>query len=113
MSGRLQQIREACDRLQAGDWTREELDIFVQTLLETLRNQRNAIAGYVAETSYRQHGSQEVDVGLTGALKFEEGLEKILASELDEGLKLVTEGNELINEAMELNRRERQRLEED
>lgn len=110
MSGRADEIREACERLQAGNWTREELDVFVQTMLMGLRQQREAIAGYVAETGYE--GEQEVEMGLSGAQKFEAGLEKILASEVDAGLQLVDEGSNLIKQAMGKNREERQKLEE-
>lgn len=113
--GKFEQIREACERAKTGDWSHEELAGFVQALLGKLRAQKDAIAEYVAETAYE--GQQEVEVGLTGAKKFEEGLEKILASKepaaLDDGLKLVEEGNHLINQAMGLNREERRKLEEE
>lgn len=113
--GKFDQIRQACERARAGDWSHEELDGFVQALLGKLRAQKEAIAEYVAETAYEGH--QEVEVGLSGAEKFEQGLEKILASKdqqaIDDGLKLISEGDSLINQAMGLNREERRKLEEE
>ena len=114
---KFEQIREACDRLRSGACSPEELDGFIQSLLGRLRTQKEAIAGYVDETGYRETASAEVQAGLTGAQKFEDGLERILASKepaaLDDGLKLISEGTELINEAMGLNREERRKLEEE
>ncbi len=112
-----EQIREACDRLRTGALSPEEMDHFIQALLGKLRSQKEAIAGYVDETGYRDNSAREVEAGLTGAQKFEDGLERILASKepaaLDDGLKLISEGTELINEAMGLNREERRKLEEE
>lgn len=113
--GKYDQIREACEKAKAGEWSEEELTSFIQALLGTLRAQREAIAGYVAETGYSDFSGQEVDVGLQGAQKFEEGLERILASRdaIDDGLKMISEGTQLINQAMGINREERRKLEEE
>ncbi len=120
-TGRFEQIRDACDKVRTQAWTLEEFEQFISNLFNFLEGHKNAIIGYVKETGYFEYGSQEVEMGFTGVQRYEEGLELIYTyiedgvpeSVLDQGLQMIWEGNEMINEAMRENRAARRKLEEE
>ena len=120
-TGRFEQIRDACEKVRSQAWTLEEFEQFISNLFNFLEGHKNAIIGYVKETGYFEYGSQEVEMGFTGVQRYEEGLELIYTyiedgvpeSVLDQGLQMIWEGNEMINEAMRENRAARRKLEEE
>lgn len=120
-TGRYEQIKDACDRVRTNNWSLDEFGQFIQNLFQFLESQKDAIVGYVKETGYFEYGSQEVEMGMTGVQRYEEGLELIYSyiedgvpeSVLDQGLAIIWEGNEMINEAMRENRQARRKLEEE
>lgn len=121
ITSRYEQIRDACDKVRNQAWSLEEFESYVANLFNFLESHKNAIIGYVKETGYFEYGQGEVEMGMTGVERYEEGLELIYSyvedgvpeTVLDQGLQLIWEGNEMINEAMRENRAARRKLEEE
>ncbi len=120
VTDRYNSIKEAAEKAKDGRWTTEELGHYLETLFELLESHKLGILGYVKETAYDDEGGQEVEIGVSGMSKYEEGLRIMFGfvetgeeKYLESGLRLIWEGNELINEAMRENRAARQRLQDE
>ncbi|MEW6278959.1 MAG: hypothetical protein AB1758_10075 [Candidatus Eremiobacterota bacterium] len=120
VTGRFEQIREAGMKVKQGTWSSEEFGEYIQNVYQLLKEHAEATIAYIQETGYHEYGGEEVEHGLSGVEKFEEGLERMFcfvedgdAQHIDAGLEMIWEGNELINEAMKFNRAARRRLEEE
>ncbi|GMU51397.1 MAG: hypothetical protein AMXMBFR33_05430 [Candidatus Xenobia bacterium] len=120
ITGRYEQIRDAAEKARSGQWSASEFGEFIKNLFEFLEKHKEGIVSYVRETGYYDYGNEEVNLGMTGVEKFEEGLEALYhfsesgdAHLIDQGLSVIWEGNEMINEAMRENRAARRRLEEE
>lgn len=113
-ASRVQMVRD-------GRMTREQFSTWLGTIKKQLVSQRDRYVEMIRTSGYYEMSSDEVDMGMTGILDYEEGMELMslfAASEedlsvLDQALAKMWEGNEKCNEAMRINRAFRNQLEED
>ena len=117
VTGRYEQFRQAAERIRTGQWSAEEFEAFLCHLYEVLTQKAQDCRAFIEETGYREESPDEVDGGLRGIDLYELGMQEMWNflqdgefGHLDEGLRLVWEGNEKINEAMRVNRESREDL---
>lgn len=123
ITGRYDEFATKVELLRAGKMTREQFATWLDTVQNSLLGQRERYVDMIKSSGYFEWGQNEVEVGMTGILAYEEAMEmmKIVArseeepdlSVLDTALTRMWEGNELCNEAMRINREFRAKLEED
>lgn len=105
------------DRTLKGEWSLEELAQFLEQIAALLLAKGEDIRLFIRETGYRQDNPVEVDSGLSGLELYEAGMEEMFRyledrdpAHLLRGLEQIWEGNERINQAMEINRESREDL---
>lgn len=121
LTHRYDDFAKQVEAVRLGSIQREDFSTWLKTIKGKLEGQRNNYMEMIRDSGYYDHHSDEVDLGLTGILDFEEAMEAMGAfangdaeqSILDAALLLMWEGNEKLNEAMRLNRNFRAQLEED
>lgn len=108
-------IDQQVGRVRRGALTAEDFRRWLEDLSGQMARKASAILGYIDAQRYRDDSPDEVCYGLAGIERFESGLSELWqytqdldASHLDLGLSLVWEGNDLILEAMRLNRETRE-----
>lgn len=107
--------------IREGQMSREQFSNWLGYIKGTLVGQRERYIDLIKTSGYYEFGSDEVDMGMTGILDFEEAMEMMSSyatngadqSILDAALEKMWEGNQKCNEAMRINRDFRAKLEED
>ncbi|MBI3928287.1 MAG: hypothetical protein HY319_22275 [Armatimonadetes bacterium] len=118
---RFNQFREAGEKARSGEWSPGEYGEWLRNISGLLAQKtRYLIWLYESTPGYYESSSDEVDMGISGIQDYEESMEIMWGFvedgqtvHIDQGLQLMWEGNEKINEAMRLNREFRRRLEEE
>lgn len=117
VTGRYQQFQQAVERTRAGEWNAEDFEAFLLHVYETLTEKAVDCRAFIEESRYHEESPDEVETGLRGVDLYEVGMQELWqylqdgeASHLEEGLRLLWEGNEKINEAMRINRESREDL---
>jgi predicted nucleic acid-binding Zn ribbon protein len=114
-AGRVQMVRNS-------QMSREQFAQWLDSIQKSLLNQRDRYIELIQTSGYYEYGSDEVDMGMTGILEYEESMElmRLFAGDheiemevLDGALQKMWDGNEKCNEAMRINREFRAKLEED
>jgi hypothetical protein len=105
------------ERTRAGEWNAEDFEAFLLHVFEVLTEKAAECRTLIEETCYHEEAPEEVETGLGGVDLYEIGMQELWlylqdgdVSHLEEGLRLVWEGNEKINEAMRINRDSREDL---
>lgn len=116
---RLQQIEAAAARAASGEWNPEELGRFLEETAAILAEKERAIREIPIPDEAAEDFREELEVGYTGIDLYNQGVQRMFEFvadsdpvHLQEGLDLVRQGNESINEAMRINRENRRKLEE-
>ena len=113
-AGRVQMVLD-------GRMTREQFGTWLGTIQQMLIAQRDRYVDMIRTSGYYEFSTEEVDMGMTGILDFEEAMEIMglfSRGEADVGvlqsaLEKMWEGNQKCNEAMRINREFRKQLEDD
>jgi RNase P subunit RPR2 len=114
-AGRVQMVRD-------GRMSRGQFATWLGTVQQMLVGQRDRYIEMIRTSGYYDFSSDEVDMGMTGILDYEEAMEMMVLfagddeadmSILDAALEKMWDGNEKCNEAMRINRDFRAKLEED
>ena len=115
LTGRLEQFRQACDRVQSGKWSMKEFGAFLETMSETLRTKREVYTGALGD--YAEFATEEVELAAQGMNDYEQGMEELWnyieskdRQAIQRALEFIASGNEKINKAMALNRSTRSDL---
>lgn len=115
--GRYNQFKRAVDNVRSEAWSPEEFNEFLVNIYEDLSAKAQEMREIIATENYGEFAKDEVECGLAGLDLFESGMQELSVFledgefvHLDEGLALIWEGNEKINEAMRLNREGRDNL---
>lgn len=114
VSGRLRKIQGYVESIQKGEISLEDFADFIKTTYETLVQKSIEIQEFVDSTCYRDISPEEVEIGYEGMGSYEEGLREMYSyiedldlNHLVHGIELITHGNNCINEAMRINRENR------
>lgn len=117
---RVDKIKDACEKVSSGGMTIEEFFQFIQTTFTNLTQRAQEITEIVNESNYASVSPEEVELGFAGMELYEQGLLELMAyaedqdsAHLQNGLEMLTQGNDNINEAMRINRDNRSQLEWD
>ncbi len=118
--GRFNQFKNAAEKAKSGEWSRSEFGEWLSNMSQVLAEKAQELIELYQESGYYEYGPDEVEIGLTGIQEYEQAMEVMWAYvedgelyHIDEGLELMWEGNEKINEAMRLNREFRRQLEDE
>lgn len=117
---RFDQFQQACHKVKMGEWNQEEFSTWLQVIHNTLTEKANGYVSHIQDSGYFEYQMEEVEMSFTGLEDYENGMQHLWqytetgdVSHLDQGLQLIWEGNEKINESMRLNRQFRRGLEEE
>ncbi len=115
--GRYNQFKRAVDNVRNGSWTVEEFGEFLNNIYEDLGAKAQEMREIIVEEKYEEINGEEVSMGGSGIDLYDAGMQEMSyfledgeEHHLDEGLAMIWEGNEKINEAMRLNREGRDNL---
>lgn len=116
---RYNQLKNAGDRVKSGEWTVDEYSDFLVGISNALTQKEMEIREIeIPEESYEDF-REELEIGFSGIELYNQGIsemrlytEDLDPGHIDYGLELIDEGNERINEAMRINRENRQEIEE-
>lgn len=113
------QLKEASDKVLAGTWSVDEYGAFLESISRVLAQKEQEIREMEIPPEAIEGFREELEVGFSGIEMYNQGVTIMLAyvadgdeAHIHEGLELVREGNDLINEAMRINRDNRRKLEE-
>lgn len=116
---RLQQIEAAAARAASGEWNPEEFGRFLEETAAILAEKERAIREIPIPDEAAEDFREELEVGYTGIDLYNQGVQRMFDFVadanplfLEEGLDLVRQGNEFVNQAMRINRENRRKLEE-
>lgn len=116
---RLQKFIDAVENLKSGTWAPEEFKSFLDNMSRVLAERAADIRATEIPPEMAEDFSIELAVGLEGINLYEQGMTQMYqifrdgdANHLDAGLDLMEQGNDKINEAMRINRENRQKMEE-
>lgn len=111
VQGQYQKIVQAVERLKKGEWDVEQLLDFLVRTLEELEPKGELILDTLATPGYREFSPDECEKGEEGVTHYQEGLEWLMdlldqgdVGALREALSQIKAGNDLINQAMTINR---------
>lgn len=104
-----------------GRMNREQFGTWLGTIQQMLISQRDRYVEMIRTSGYYEFSTEEVDMGMTGILDFEEAMDimglysrdEADVSVLQTALEKMWEGNQKCNEAMRINREFRKQLEDD
>lgn len=120
VSGKVKQFSDAIEKVRSEEWGPEEFYEFLHGVYTDLQEKRAAVESFITENEYEEFASEEVGQGIEGMNQFEMGMEEMSLyvedgdiTHLDIGLEKIARGNEMINDAMRINRAERKRLEDE
>lgn len=119
ISGRLQVIENAVSNVLGGVWELERFLEFLQELRDVLSAKEQEIRDIAIPEENRDEFNDELTMGFSGISLYNRGIAQMLtyngsnSEVLESGLNLVRQGNERINEAMRINRSNRNKLEEE
>ena len=119
INSRLQVIEAAVRNVQEGEWELERFLEFLQDLHGVLSAKEQEIRDIVIPEENRDEFKDELTMGFSGISLYNRGIARMLTYNgdnvevLEAGLDLVRQGNERINEAMRINRSNRNKLEEE
>jgi len=119
---RFNQLRDAGEKVINGEWTTEEFISFLNGISSVLAQKEHEIKE-ILESEIPQEAysdfEDELNVGFSGIDSYNQGIAEMLyygedqdPAHIDAGLNMIKDGNELINEAMRINRENRRKLEE-
>jgi len=106
--------------VKKGEITLDEFSAFLSSVSNLLAVKAEEITELVESSNYASQAPQEVEAGFKGMDLYEAGLTNMILfistgdpAVLDEGLKMIAQGNEFINQAMELNQKASRNLQWD
>lgn len=121
ITDRYDQFAERVQMIRDGRMSVEQFGNWLRTTQQMLLGQRERYVEMIKVSGYYEDSTDEVNMGMTGILDYEEAMEMMLSfaggeadsATLDAALEKMWEGNEKCNEAARINRRFRAQLEED
>lgn len=119
VSERLQVFENAVSKVKSGEWDGGQFGAFLKDMADILAEKERGIRTIPIPAEVADEFREELSIGFSGMELYNRGLERMYSyvgdpkpAYLDEGLALVRQGNEAINEAMRINRANRGKLEE-
>ena len=119
VNDRYLQIKDASDKVLAGQWTIDEYAKYLHDLREEIKQKEREIKEVEIPEESMEEFAEELTVGYHGIDLYNEGISYLMKYTEDgnpinvtHGMQLIYEGNEKINDAMRINRENRKKIEE-
>jgi hypothetical protein len=116
---RYMQFKDAGDKVIQGTWSVDQYNAFLDNISNVLSQKEQEIRNIEIPPEAIEDFRQELEIGFSGIDLYNQGIATMKlyvedrdGTHIEEGLELIREGNELINEAMRINRENRRKLEE-
>lgn len=113
------QLKEASDKVLAGTWSMDEYGAFLENIARVLAQKEQEIREMEIPPEAIEDFRRELETGFSGIEMYNHGVSIMMQflsdsdpAHIHAGLELVRDGNDLINEAMRINRENRRKLEE-
>jgi hypothetical protein len=114
----LNEVTEACQRVASGDWDLDQFGDYIDQLVERLAEREEFIKNMPIPPEIIDEIREELELGFSGITYWNDGVARLAQfaddpdfEHLEEGLELCRQGNDLINEAAQLNRANYKRVE--
>lgn len=114
----LHEVTEACQKVAAGDWDLDEFADYIDQLAERLNEREEFIKKMPIPDDIIDEIQEELELGFSGITYWNDGVARLalfpddpIIEHLEEGLELCRQGNDLLNEAAQLNRANYKRVE--
>ncbi len=114
----LAEIEDACQRVASGEWNGDQFADYIDQLAEKLQERENFIRQIEIPPEAIEDMREELEIGFSGIAHWNDGVARIAqfldepeVAHLEEGLEMCRQGNDLLNEAMALNRENYKRVE--
>jgi hypothetical protein len=114
----LLEVTEACQRVASGDWELDQFADYIDQLVDRLAEREEFIKNMPIPAEIIDEIREELEVGFSGITYWNDGVARLAlfpddpdVEHLEEGLELCRQGNDLLNEAAQLNRANYKRVE--
>jgi hypothetical protein len=116
---RLTELQQAAAKIVSGEWTPDQFIDFLEGMQQYFSESEQAIRALEIPPEAIEDFRDELERGFRGLEFYQDGVACMMQfvdtgdeANLDEGLDLVRTGNDLLNEAMNINRAQRRKFEE-
>lgn len=113
------EVTQACQSVASGEWDLDQFADYVEQLSGRLAEREEFIKNMPIPPEAIDEIQEELELGFSGITYWNDGVARLAMfaddpdiEHLEEGLELCRQGNDLINEAAQLNRVNYQRVEE-
>lgn len=114
----LAEVEDACLRVASGEWSTDQFADYIDQLAEKLQERENFIRQIEIPPEAIEDMREELEVGFSGIAHWNDGVarmaqfvDEVDVTHLEEGLELCRQGNDLLNDAMRINRENFKRVE--
>jgi hypothetical protein len=115
----LSEVTEACQHVAAGEWDLDQFADYIEQLAERLAEREEFIKSMPIPPEIIDEIREELELGFSGITYWNDGVARLAqfpddpdVEHLEEGLELCRQGNDLLNEAAQLNRANYKRVEQ-
>lgn len=119
ISDRVKELEDASTKVQSGEWTIEQFTQYIDGILQVMNEREQTIRAIEIPPQTIEQFRAELEAGFTGISLYHEGLQRMASfaetqdpAALTEGLELVKQGNDYLNEALRLNYASQKKYEE-
>lgn len=116
---RFSQLKEAGEKAKSGEMSVEDFAAYLENVTAVLAQKAQEIHEIEIPPEALDDFAEELEVGFAGIELYEKGIAEMKqfvedqnAEHIDQGIELIRQGNDRINEAMRINRENRRKLEE-
>ncbi len=114
----LLEVTQACQKVASGDWDLDEFADYIEQLAERLNEREEFIKKMPIPEEIIDEIREELELGFSGITYWNDGVARLaqfpddpVVEHLEDGLELCRQGNDLLNEAAQLNRANYKRVE--
>lgn len=115
----LKEVIEACQAVASGDWEIDQFAEYIEQLSVRLAEREDYIKKLPIPEEIIDEIREELELGFSGITYWNDGMARLTqflddpsVEHLEEGLDLCQQGNDLLNEAAQLNRTNYRRVEQ-
>jgi len=119
INDRVKELEDAATKVQSGEWSIDKFSEYVDGILQVMNEREQSIRAIEIPPQTIDQFRAELEAGFQGITLYHEGLARMAAyaetqdpANLSEGLDLVKQGNDFLNEALRLNYTSQKKYEE-
>ncbi len=119
INDRVKELEDAATKVQSGEWDLDQFSDYVEDILQVMNEREQSIRAIEIPPQTIEQFRAELEAGFTGITLYHNGLARMASyadsqdpAALTEGLELVRQGNDYLNEALRLNFASQKKYEE-